>query len=117
MAYRIIETRNQKFDGFFKYEAGNIIEGIVRHVVVKKNKESGKETGYIGIELLNPCLASKDNNDFTASVGQCIAVTITAATRVLIGTEDKQVRCTFQGFKKLDKGNYHDWKIEIDDGE
>lgn len=118
MAYRKVETqREKKFDGFFQYVSGNCIEGLVKHVVITGKNDSDKEKGFIGIELLAPCHAGKDKQEFEAEPGQVIAVSITAATRVLIGTEGKQVRCTFNGFKPSKQGKYHDWTIEIDDGQ
>jgi hypothetical protein len=117
MAYRKIETREQKFNGFFEYEPGNVIEGQVTDTVITGKTDNGKEKGYVGVKLIRPCLAGKDDVKFTAEVGQVIALSITSATRVLIGTEGKQVRCTFNGFKSTEKGKYHDWTVEIDDGQ
>ena len=116
MAYRTVETSNKRFDGFFQYEPGNCIEGVVEEVFIKGETDNGKEKGLVAIKLLNPCKASSDKKEFAAQIGQVICVSITAATRVLIGCEGKQVRCTFEGFKATERGKYHQWHVEIDDG-
>lgn len=118
MSYREVETRVQRFDGFFSYEPGNVIEGVVEEVNIKGETDNGKEKGFIAIRLIASCKGSKDKGKvlFDAEPGQLICISITAATRVLIGCEEKQVRCTFNGFVQTEKGKYHDWKVEIDDG-
>jgi hypothetical protein len=116
MAYQRIETNNQRFDGFFEYVDGNVIEGVVEEVFIKGKTDNGKETGLVAIRLIAPCKASSKKVPFDAEPDQLICLSITAATRVLIGCEGKQVRCTFVGFKQTEKGKYHNWQIEIDDG-
>lgn len=117
MAYQKVETNQNRFEGFFEYEEGNVIEGDVVNCVITGKTDNGKEKGLVGIRLCNPCRATLDDKEFVASPGQLIALSITAATRILIGTEGKRVRCTFNEFKKTQKGTYHDWTIEIDDGQ
>lgn len=114
--YREISRR--RFDGFFDYQPGNVIEGIVRAEIVTGVSDNGKERGFIAIELTEKCLALIDDKPFDAEVGQLIAISITSATRVLIGLANKQaqVRCTFNGFSPANdkkKKPFQDWKIEL----
>jgi hypothetical protein len=116
MAFRKVESIEKKFHGFFDYIDGNVIEGIVKHVSINGKTDNGADKGYVGIELTVGCKAKVDDVEFDAEPGQCIALSITSATRILIGTEGKLVRCTFNGFKQTAKGRFHDWTVEIDDG-
>jgi hypothetical protein len=116
MAFQTVSSIEKKFVGFFDYIPENVITGTVKHVSINGKTENGKDKGYIGIQILRPCKAKVDDQEFVAQIGDCIALSITSATRILIGTEDKLVRCTFNGFKQTEKGRFHDWTIEIDDG-
>lgn len=123
MAFKKVETGNPRFDGFFLYENGNQIEGEVQHTVITGQDNNGKDKGFVAIKIVKPCWASEKDKDtkqerkWTAEAGSLIAVSLTSATRVLIGTEGKMVRCTFNKFTQTQKGRYQDWTVEIDDGQ
>lgn len=118
MSFREIST--QRYKGFFDYSEGNVITGHVVEENITGKNDSGKDMGYIAIKLTESCAAKLDDVSFTAEPGEVIALTITDATRVIIGLKQgTAVRATFEGFKKNKRNpqkNYHAWKVEIDDG-
>lgn len=117
MAFR--EITQKRYAGFFNYEEGNVITGTIEEENITGQNESGSETGYIAVKLSEPCSAKLEDAEFAASPGQVIAISITNATRVLLGLKPNTiVRATFLGFKTNKRNatkKYHSWKIEIDD--
>lgn len=115
MAFTQLSKR--RFDGFFSYTPGEVVEGYLRDASVKGETDDGKERGFIAVEVTKPCGARNKGLDFVAAPGQVIAVSITNATRVLLGLTGIKVRMTFVGFGQSKSFNkpYHDWSIEIDD--
>ena len=114
------ELTAKRYAGFFDYtEEGNVIEGTTVEDNITGQTESGQETGYIAIKVNKPCKAKLDDVSFDAAPGDVIAISITNATRVLIGLKQNSlVRCTFFGFKANKKNpakKYHSWKIEVDE--
>lgn len=113
------EITNKRYAGFFDYEEGNIIQGSIEEENITGTNDSGSETGYIAIKLTEPCKAKLDDVAFDANVGDVIAISITNATRVLIGLKRAAlVRCTFLGFKSNKRNTakrYHCWKIEVNE--
>lgn len=115
MAFR--ELSRQHFDGFFAYNEGNIAEGIVAAVELTGTTDTGRERGFVVLTLSKETVGRVGDADVTLNPGQTLAIAITSATRVLVGTEGKLVRMTFLAFKTTKKDNkFQDWKIEIDDG-
>jgi hypothetical protein len=117
MAFR--ELTAKRYTGFFDYVEGNAIEGTISEENITGRTESDQETGYIAIKLTKPCAAKLDDNSFEAQPGDIIAISITNATRVMIGLkQDALVRATFLGFKPNKRNpakKYHSWKVEVDE--
>jgi hypothetical protein len=117
MAFK--ELSAQRYQGFFDYTDNNVIEGTTVEDNITGKTESGAETGYVAIKLSKPCEAKLDDASFTAQPGDVIAISITNATRVMVGLKrGTLVRCTFLGFKANKRNptkKYHSWRIEVDD--
>lgn len=117
MAFK--ELTAKRYAGFFDYEEGNVIEGTIIEENITGQTESGQETGYIAIKLAKPCKAKLDDVSFNATPGDVIAISITNATRVMIGLKQNSlVRATFIGFKPNKKNpskKYHSWRVEVDE--
>jgi hypothetical protein len=117
MAFK--ELSGKRYAGFFNYEENNVIRGTIAEENITGTTESGNETGYIAIKVDEPCKAKLDEAEFVAQPGDVIALSITNATRVLIGLkQDTLVRCTFLGFKPNKRNpakKYHSWRIEVDE--
>ena len=117
MAFK--ELTAKRYAGFFDYEEGNVIEGTISEENIIGQTESGQETGYIAIKLTKPCKAKLDDNSFDAQPGDVVAISITNATRVMIGLKQNSlVRASFLGFKPNKRNpakKYHSWKVEVDE--
>ena len=117
MAFK--ELTAKRYTGFFDYVENNVIEGTISEENITGATEGGQETGYIAIKITKPCQAKLDDVNFKAAVGDIIAISITNATRVMIGLKQNSlVRATFIGFKPNKKNptkKYHSWKVEVDE--
>ena len=113
------ELTAKRYQGFFDYVEGNVIEGTIEDENITGKTESGEETGYIAVKLTEPCNAKLDDNAFVGHVGDIIAISITNATRVLLGMKQGVlVRATFLGFKTNKRNptkKYHSWRVEVDE--
>jgi hypothetical protein len=116
MAFQTISRRS--YDGFFAFEPGNSFLGNMIDEDITGQTDTGKEKGYLVFELLEPCAGRNKREDVKLAKGQIMAVPITSATRDLIGCVGKVVKGTFLRFKKSPAGDheYHEWKLEVDDG-
>jgi hypothetical protein len=119
MAFREITAK--RYAGFFDYAEGNVIAGTIVEENITGRTESDSETGYIAIKTTAPCACKLEDVSFESKPGDVIAISITNATRVLLGMkQETMVRATFLGFKANKKNatkRYHSWKIEVDDGQ
>ena len=117
MAFK--ELSAKRYQGFFDYTDNNVIEGTIEDENITGRTENGEETGYIAVKLTTPCAAKLDDNSFQANIGDIIAISITNATRVLLGMKQGVlVRCTFLGFKTNKRNptkKYHSWRVEVDE--
>ena len=117
MAFK--ELTAKRYRGFFDYVENNVIEGVIVDENIVGKTETGEETGYIAFRVTAPCNAKLDAVEFVAEPGEVIAISITNATRVLLGMKQGVlVRATFLGFKQNKRDlmkKYHSWRVEVDD--
>jgi hypothetical protein len=112
------QLSRRRFDGFFAYEPGNKITGKIDAEIVTGENDQHKEKGFIAVLVDSPCKIKVDQADVVAELGQLIAISITNATRVLLGLPyGSRIEATFKGFSAAKGGHqFHDWEIFLDDG-
>jgi hypothetical protein len=118
MALKKIENED-RFVGFMVLKEGNRLQGILEPERITGQTDNGKERGNLAFRVtVAGTLISLDKAESTANVGDLVGVSITGATRVLMGAAGKEAALTFLGYGKAKPNQkpYHQFQVELDDG-